>query len=268
MKFRHRKGRRSALIIPDAHATPDYCNTRFDWLGRFARELDPDYIICLGDWYDFPSLSRHDPLGSRTMEGVRYVDDLRAGNEALERFERHYGRKGRARKIITLGNHDVRPDIAATAAPNLYGAIGCHDLEFNDPGSDWEVVPYRRSITVEGIVISHHQSAGISGRPIGGANMARALVTQKHVSCIVGHSHILQHSEHTRADGQKIFGLSGGCYGHQDYAQDNCPRAVWARDTAEMWWRGVIVIGDLDGAGYYDDIRFVTQRWMRRYHSG
>lgn len=98
--------------------------------------------------------------------------------------------------------------------------------------------------------------------------MARALVTQKHVSCIVGHSHILQHSEHTRADGQKIFGLSGGCYGHHDYARDNCPRAVWARDTAEMWWRGVIVIGDLDGAGYYDDIRFVTQRWMRRYHGG
>lgn len=267
MRFRHRKGRRSALIIPDAHATPDYCNTRFDWLGRFARELDPDYVICLGDWYDFPSLSRHDPLGSRTMEGVRYVDDLKAGNDALDRFEHyyHHGNK-RARRIITLGNHDVRPDIAASADPRMHGAIGTRDLDFHDRG--WEITPYRRSVTVEGIVISHHQSAGISGRPIGGANMARALVTQKHVSCIVGHSHILQHSEHTRADGQKIFGLSGGCYGHHDYARDNCPRAVWARDTAEMWWRGVIVIGDLDGAGYYDDIRFVTQRWMRRYHGG
>jgi hypothetical protein len=266
VRLRNRKGRRSALIIPDAHATPDYCNTRFDWLGRFAHDLDPDYVICLGDWYDFPSLSRHDPLGSRTMEGVRYTDDLRAGDEALDRFHHYYRRKGRSRQIVTLGNHDVRPDIAAAAQPNFFGAIGCHDLTFADHG--WEITPYRRSITVEGIVISHHQSAGISGRPIGGQNMASALVKQKHVSCIVGHSHILQHSEHTRADGQKIFGLSGGCYGHHDYAQDACPRAVWARDTAEMWWRGVIVIGDLDGAGYYDDIRFVTQRWMRRNYSG
>ncbi len=265
MKLRHRKGRRSALIIPDAHATPDYCNTRFDWLGRFAQAVNPDYLICLGDWFDFPSLSRHDPLGSRTMEGVRYIDDLQAGHDALARFTHFYKRTG-ARKIITLGNHDVRPDIAATADPRMFGAIGTFDLGFQEDG--WEVVPYRRSITVEGIVISHHQAAGISGRPIGGQNMASALVRQKHVSCIVGHAHILQHSEHTRADGQKIFGLSGGCYAHQDYAQDACPRAMWARDTAEMWWRGVCLIEDLDGSGYYDKIQFVTQRWLRRNFSG
>lgn len=262
--LRNRKGRRSALIIPDAHATPDYPNTRFDWLGRFAHDLDPDYVICLGDWYDFPSLSRHDPLGSRTMEGVRYSKDLEAGQEALDRFHRAFKRK-RPRCMVTLGNHDVRPDIAASADPRLIDTVGTVDLGF--AARRWEVTPYRKSLTVEGICISHHQASGISGRPIGGENMARHLVLKKHVSCIVGHSHILQHSEHTRGDGQKIFGLSAGCYAAEDYAQDANPRASWAQDTAQMWWRGVVVIEDLDGEGYYDSIRFVTQRWLRRNYS-
>ena len=94
--------------------------------------------------------------------------------------------------------------------------------------------------------------------------MAASLVKKKHVSCVVGHSHIFQHFEHTRGDGQKIFGISGGCYTHERYAKDRKARATWAKDTAPMWWRGAIVLHDLDGRGYYDGMDKRTQRWMRR----
>ena len=31
-----------------------------------------------------------------------------------------------------------------------------------------------------------------------------------------------------------------------------------------MWWRGVVILEDIDGAGYYDAIRTVTQRKLLR----
>ena len=259
-----RKGRRTALIIPDAHASPDYGNARFDWLGRLAQELDPDYIVCLGDWWDFPSLSKHDPLGSRTMEGVRYSSDLASGHDGMARFFNGYQRAG-ARKLFFLGNHDVRPDIAANQDPRWDGTISTADLRLKEYG--WEVTPYRETTTLEGISISHHMTAGLMGRPIGGEHMAAALVKKKHVSCIVGHSHIYQHFEHTRGDGQKIFGLSAGCYSHPHYGRDNNLRSNWCRDTSEMWWRGVVILSDLDGHGYYDSIESITMRKIQREYS-
>jgi hypothetical protein len=263
--LRNKKGRRSALIIPDAHATPDYCNTRFDWLGRFARQFKPDYVICLGDWWDFPSLSRHDPLGSRTMDGVSYEKDVEAGNDAMDRFRYAMGPAfHRSRNVFCLGNHDVRPDLYTNERGNLEGTVTMNDLWLED----WEVIPYRDIFTFEGIAVSHHMSAGVSGRPIGGVSAARQLVQKGHTSSIVGHSHVIDHSEHTRRDGQKIFGLVAGCYSHPHYGKDHQPRSNWCRDTRDMWWRGVVTMGDLDGAGYYDRIDKVTMRYMKRHFGG
>jgi hypothetical protein len=258
-----RQGRRTALIIPDAHATPDYSNYRFSWLGKLAHDLDPDYIVCLGDWWDFPSLSRHDPLGSRTMEGVRYTRDVEAGNEAARRFFKGY-RRNRARKIFTLGNHDVRPEIAVDADPKWAGKVSMLDLDL-----DWwdEVIPYRDIYQFEGIAVSHHMSAGVSGRPIGGEHMAHTLIRRKHMSCIVGHSHVFQHYVHTRVDGQKLFALVAGCISHPSYGRDHNPRSNWCRDTSEMWSRGVTLLRDLDGKGYYGSLEFITLDKIRRSYA-
>jgi hypothetical protein len=44
------------LIIPDAHAHPDYSNDRFTWLGKLIGDVRPDVVINIGDWFDLPSL--------------------------------------------------------------------------------------------------------------------------------------------------------------------------------------------------------------------
>ena len=43
------------LIIPDAHAEPNYDNDRFTWLGNLIFEEKPDVVVCLGDWFDMAS---------------------------------------------------------------------------------------------------------------------------------------------------------------------------------------------------------------------
>ena len=57
------------LIIPDAHAEPNYDNDRFTWLGNLIFEEKPDVVVCLGDWFDMASLSSHDKVRSRLRAG-------------------------------------------------------------------------------------------------------------------------------------------------------------------------------------------------------
>jgi hypothetical protein len=80
----------------------------------------------------------------------------------------------------------------------------------------------------------------------------------EHCSAVQGHSHLYNHSEQTRPDGQKIFGLSAGCYSHPEY------RETWCKDTEYQWWRGLIMLEGLDGEGYYNSIRAITQRSIQR----
>ena len=59
------------LIIPDPHVKMGVSNDRLIWAGKFARELKPDVIICLGDWVNMDSLSHFD-RGKKAFEGRRY----------------------------------------------------------------------------------------------------------------------------------------------------------------------------------------------------
>ena len=76
---------------------------------------------------------------------------------------------------------------------------------------------------------------------------------------------VLQHACHRsnppRPDGQKIFGLSAGCFSHPSYSEN------WCRDTEYNWWRGIVNLNGLDGEGYYDDMHAVTQRKLLRDYS-
>jgi predicted phosphodiesterase len=251
------KGQRVLLVIPDAHAHPDFDNKRFDALGQFAHDLDPDYIVCLGDWYDMPSLNKHDPVGSLPQLDACYEDDIKAGDDALYRFHRAF-RRTRAQLHVTYGNHDVRPDRAASDDPKWRGKVSLKDLGFSH--HKWHLTPYRSTLSLEGIVFTHHATSGVAGRPIGGEHMAATLVKKKHVSMVVGHSHTYQHFEHTKGNGDKIFGLSAGCWVHQDYGNSTySKRDNWCKDTHEYWWRGVVVM-TLDGAGYYRRISAIQMR--------
>ena len=42
------------MIIGDAHAHPDYDNSRFDKLGKFIVKSKPDIIVCMGDFAAMP----------------------------------------------------------------------------------------------------------------------------------------------------------------------------------------------------------------------
>lgn len=255
------------LVIPDAHAHPEYDNERFTWLGKFVLDTKPDIIVCLGDWADMPSLSSYDK-GTRGFEGRRYKRDVDAAIDAQEKFfapmkeynrrrARNKDKQYKPRMVLCLGNHSDRINRVTNEHSELDGAISVDDLKFREYG--WEVYPFKEAVFIHGIAFSHYFTSGVAGRPISGENIAKTMCNKLHHSAVQGHSHVLDHSERSVIDGKKIFGLSAGCYTHPDMGKEN-----WCKDTAHLWWRGVVEICDLDGEGYYDQINMITMRKIKR----
>jgi hypothetical protein len=250
------------LIIGDPHAHPDYDNDRFTALGEYIVKERPEHIICLGDMADMPSLSSYD-RGTRGFEGRRYKNDVEAVIDAQEKFfapikkyndnrKKNKTKQYKPKLYMTLGNHEDRISRATNSSPELDGAISINDLQYKKFG--WKCTPFKRSVTIKNITFSHYFTTGVSGRPISSVHVGHALVSKLHCSAVQGHSHLYNHAEQSRPDGQKIFGLSGGCYSHPNYSEN------WCKDTEHQWWRGVIMLEGLDGEGYYDAIRAITQR--------
>lgn len=247
------RGPRTHLVIPDAHAEPDEDPARFTWLGRMIADLRPDVVVCLGDWFDMPSLSSYDK-GRRAFEGRRYVRDIEAGNEALRLLHAELPGSYRPEFVVTLGNHCDRINRAANDAAEFEGLISTDDLDFARRG--WRVVPYMESTAIDGVHYSHHVPSGVMNRPIGGEHAANALIRKRLVSTTVGHSHTMDFAIRTDGAGRKVHGLVAGCYfeAHHGYAgQANA-----------LYWRGIVVCRDVV-EGTYDPEFFSIGRIRRRW---
>ena len=260
-------GRPKHLVIPDEHSHPDYDNDRFDAIGEFILQEKPDVIIRLGDLGDFSSLSSYD-RGKLSAERERVQRDLecvqdaerrlmRPINEYNERRARNKERLYRPRKIKLKGNHDDRLDRYVQDNPILAGILGTELLDTDG----WESVGFKCSVEVDGIGYSHYFTSGVAGRPISGESIGKSLCNKLHRSSVQGHSHTFDHSERSDRTGQKLFGLSAGCVSHPAYVAD------WCRDTVHMWWRGIVILEDVDGEGYYDALRAITLRKIMRDRS-
>lgn len=254
------------LIIPDPHASPAYDNKRFLALGRMIIDKKPDIIVCLGDFADMPSISTHNSV--EAAEGMRYQLDIDSAHKAMDtlfdpidQFNKHQilNRKRQYKPNLYMlgGNHEHRIDTLCSNYPHLRNFLSLDDLPFER----WNYTPFKHSLEIGGIHFSHYFTSGVMGRPISGVNISRSLLTKLHVSSVQGHSHLYSHAEETLPNGQKIFGLSAGCYSHPDYNE------WWCKDTEFRWWRGVVFLNEIDGYGYYDEIQSITQRKIMRDYS-
>jgi hypothetical protein len=251
------------VVVPDAHAMPlgsRYDNERFTWLGKFVKDEKPDCVISIGDWADIPSLAGFDPLGSIQTEGQRYADDVAGSVDALERFE--LASKGwSGRKVITLGNHDVRADRAAARDAKMHGTLSSKDLQFEDHG--WEVIPFLERFELEEIGFRHYVVKTNARHPIGGERCAWNLAQYCKSSVVVGHNHLLTYAHTMKDNGEKMFAMSVGHYGHIDYGVVSDPKTSWAKTSAPAWDNCLVVLVT-DGKGFWKEKRVIYQRTLER----
>ena len=236
------------IIIGDTQVKPGHDLTYMAAIGQYLADKRPDVIVHIGDHYDFESLSSYD-RGKKAFEGRRLIADIRAGNEGMalmmapiiELQERQRANKKKVyspRMIFCTGNHEARFDRLANDMPELDGFVGTETLNLEQWG--WEVYPYLKPVTVDGITYVHYLANPMTGKPYGGTALNRLKTVGN--SFVTGHQQILDIAIRPTLNGQMQLGIvNGACYPHdEDYKgfQGN------------THFRGIIVLHEVkDGFG-------------------
>lgn len=250
--------KRRHIVIPDCQVKPEQDLSFLSWIANYIVEKKPDTIVQIGDFADMPSLSSYD-VGKKSFEGRTYTADIQASLEAMvmltwpihqERARRKDQKKKQwnPRMVLTLGNHCNRINKAIESDRKLDGLISVDDLEFERFG--WEVIPFLKPVVIDGVCYAHYVCSGSMGRPI---TTARALLTKKHMSVVVGHQQGRDVAYDYRADGKRITSIiAGSCYLHDE---------PYLNHQTNEHWRGIVMLNEVDD-GSFDEC-FVSLDYLR-----
>lgn len=242
---------RMHMVIPDTQVKPGVAIDHLEWAGNYAAEKQPDVIVMIGDWWDMPSLSSYDK-GKMSFEGRRYVDDIKAGRRAMERFLEPLSKVKdyKPRLVFTLGNHEHRIVRYVENNPEFSGKFGFDDLGLHEYG--WEIHDFLKPVLIDGIEYCHYFTSGVMGRPV---SSAATLLRERQRSCTQGH---VQHTDiaiHKKT--QQIAMFSGTFYQHDEAYlgyQGNAQR------------RQIVIKHEVDGEGHYDPM-FVSLKFLENAYS-
>lgn len=169
----------------------------------------------MGDNADFPSISRHSPIGSLDKEGKRLASDIEAAIRADQLLFEGMGKFRPKRMVRLRGNHEDRLDRYLQENPVLEGILGLHLL----CDDDWEIVPFSNGapgvIVIDGISYAHYFANPNTGRPIGGN--ATYKLSQIGSSFVQGHVQGYDIGTRQFATGRVIRGVvAGSAYIHDE----------------------------------------------------
>ena len=226
------------MVIPDTQIKPGTPIDHMEWAGEYAAAKKPDTIIWIGDGPDMASLSSYD-VGKKSFEGRTYKADIDAFKEGTAllmkpilrekaRMKKKHVKVWNPKLVYTDGNHDDRITRAINADRKLEGLISLKDRGLEKWG--WNVFPFLKVIVIDGIAYSHYFTSGIMGRPV---TSARAMVSKKHMSCIMGHVQKAEIDFQYDAQGKRLTGIFAGCYYQHDeeylgpQGNDSTWRGIW-----------------------------------------
>lgn len=248
-------------VIPDCQVKHGVPLDHLEWASDYIADKRPDEIICIGDFADMESLSSYDK-GKKSFEGRSYFRDIEIAKHGMSLLcsvwkqpkskYNHYDPK----QVLLLGNHEDRIHRVLEEERILEDTISISDLGYADFG--WEVRPYLSVYTSRGINFSHYFSSGVLGRPV---SSARALLTKKHSSAIMGHVQKRDIAYDYTADGKQITGIFVGTFYQHDEAYLN--------PQTNKHWRGIWMLHNcIDGE--FDEmpvsLQYLKDRFERKYN--
>ena len=247
------------MVIPDTQVKPDGDVSHLIWAAKYAVDKRPDVIVHLGDHWDMPSLSSYD-VGTKSFEGRRYFNDVKAGNDALRAFtdiidneieRRAFGHRKRwnPRLVFLTGNHEYRIVKAVNKDPKLEGWMSLDDLELNR----WETVPFLRPVVIDGVAYCHYFTSGVMGRPVPNA---KVMLQKQHMSCIMGHVQDRDIAFSRKADGTRMTGLFAGIF----YQHDE----EYLNPQTNGSWRGIWMLHEVNN-GSFDEMPVSINYLRKRY---
>jgi hypothetical protein len=236
-------GRRH-YVLPDCQVRPGDVTDHLDWIAQDIIRRKPDVLVCIGDFYDLPSLSSYSPAGGTEKEGSRLLADIEAGNAAMsrltvpiwkevKRLESGHRKRWNPRFVFVEGNHEHRAARFASNDARFEGVVGTHLLPVEAFG--FERVKFEHPIEIDGVWYCHYWKTAHSPRPIGGTIDNR--LNKLGFSFVQGHEQGLRYSNRPLPNKKTLHGLvAGSCYlGVEHYrGPQSCNE-----------WRGVCVLNDV-----------------------
>jgi len=251
---------RSHFVIGDVQAKPGLNYPHLHAAGKLIVERRPDVIVNIGDFGDFPSLSSYD-RGTGSAEGRRVKDDMLALFEAsdillapLKRLQVEQAERGeklyKPRLIWTLGNHENRVWIYENSKPELKGLMSEQILSHRD----WEVIPFLKPITVDGVTYIHFMPNSMTGKPYSG--MLNGILKNVGYSFVQGHKQCFDFARRDLTNGTVINAvICGAFYTHNE---------EYKGDTGNHHFRGCCYLHDVKD-GNFDIEQISLDRLQKDY---
>lgn len=243
----------SIALVMDTQVKEDVPVDHLAAYGKYIAGKRPDVIVCIGDWWDFPSLSFHNKPGSVEREGRRYNRDFDAGRRAMDLFLNPIAKTSgyTPLMVFTLGNHDILPSRQAAEDARLDGTLIDPTQFLRDRG--WLVYDFLQPVTIGGVAFSHYFPSGPMGRPI---TTAPALLRKLHMSAIAGHQQGKAIAFDKRADGGHVTSIiSGSFYQHDE---------PYLSPFANGHWRGTWFLHEVKD-GQFDEMALSVNYLLRRF---
>ena len=246
-------------VVPDTQVKPDVPLDHLLYAGKYIAEKKPDAIVLIGDWWDMESLCSYDK-GKTSFEGRRYNKDIEAGNLAMDlflqpikaeinRLKVNKKKQWKPRLVFTMGNHEYRIERAIEYDSILEDTIGYFDLNLND----FEVYDYLQPVVIEGVAFSHFFTTGVMGRPV---TSAKALLTKKMMSCVMGHVQDRDIAYGKRADNVRLTGLFAGMFTQHNEA--------YLGNQGNDSWKGIWMLNEVNN-GSFDELPVSLTYLKRKY---
>jgi hypothetical protein len=239
-------------VIPDVQAMPGVPLDHLTWCGKYLADKQPDVIVCIGDFGDFPSLS-HFERGTMTFEGRRYKKDLSAFHQAMELLMGpiQATRGWKPALEFTLGNHEDHIRRAVNEDPKLEGLMAESDLSL--PAYGWRVHEFMQPVSIGGVAFCHYFPSGVMGKPI---TTARAIFNKLHMSAFAGHQQGRDIAYSRRADGSNMTAIISGSFYQHSYQ--------YLSPFTNAHWRGMYILHEVRD-GNFDEMAVSINFLKRRF---
>jgi hypothetical protein len=253
-------------VLPDVQVRPGDVTDHLDWIAQDIIRRKPDVLVCIGDFWDLPSLSSYSAPGGLEKENARIAKDIDAGTAALQRLtvpiwkevarlKAQKKKQWNPRLVFTEGNHEQRIARLAINDARFEGVVGTHLLPIESCG--FERVPFEQPIEIDSVWYCHYWKTAHSPRPIGGTIDNR--LNKLGFSAVQGHEQGKKYGSRNLPNGRTIHGVvAGSCYlGREEY------RGPQGANE----WRGTVVLHDVRNGGDFEPM-FLTLRYLCEEYTG
>lgn len=243
--YRHHMARTDAtlqngtiMVASDCHYHPGEESAAHKAFVKLIKKMKPDIVVMNGDVFDGATVSRYPPMGFDPVKPPTVKQELEAVSDRLAEITKV---SGNARRIWTIGNHDMRYEARLTQMTPQYE--GVHGFALRDHFPEWT---HCLSMMVNNTIMIKH-------RYHGGIHATYNNTLKAGISIVTGHLHRLQASIWSDYNGSR-FGIDTGTLAeidgdHMSYGEDN------PKNHAS----GFAVLTIIDGVLLYPEFCYVAQ---------